>query len=210
MKLKIVLLLLLATQCAKCFCQVDSLKEVIPNSDFGIFTGAWTPTGNASVLGTHPFIGLKIGAIKKKFEFGVLEEFRFLRSSNDYQVVYDNNLVITHQFFSALISGYLNYTLKQKLRYELLAIGGVGYDALNPITKDPPKYPHTLTIGRFNKNLGLGWRYHPGKRNLSPYVGIECVYNFVDYSNNNGTPLDGNTISIRLVYGSIKEVHFVF
>jgi len=202
-------LLLLLTYSSVCFSQEEDSSdekaemEIFTMADVSCFSGIWLPTGNAKLLGPHPIVGVKVGAVKKRFDFGALIEFRFIRSANTYQINYNNNTVSTHNFLGGLLSVYLNYDIAKLSNSEIYVIGGFGWDGFDAIEKDPPTYPKSITINSFNYNLGIGGRFHFSKKSKSPYIGTELIYNFIDYENPKGTSIDGNTITIRLMYGSI-------
>src|SRR5689334_16001898 len=56
---------------------------------FGFFLGAWFPTGDLTVLGPHPELGLQWGFRHLQHEFDISLDLRFLKSSNEYAVYRD-------------------------------------------------------------------------------------------------------------------------
>jgi hypothetical protein len=90
--------------------------------------------------------------------------------------------------------------------HELDILGGCGWDGFDALeigkTNDPNRV--TKSINALNLNLGVGYRKY--LKNKS-YVGIEMRYNVIDYQNRSGTDLTGNTVTVRLKFGTSRNLY---
>lgn len=178
-----------------------------PEGHFSIYTGAWIPTGNISIVGNHPIIGFQGGMKNKKgIMFDVAMEFKFGKSPNTYIVEKNDSLFSTTHFFGSFFGAELGYELINYKSHELDILGGLGWDGFDALeigkTNDPNRI--TKSINALNLNLGFGYRKY--LKNKS-YIGIETRYNFINYQNNNGTDLSGNTLTLRLKYGISRNLN---
>jgi hypothetical protein len=108
-------------------------------------------------------------------------------------------------------SSFVGVYLGIDLGYRLITINKSGIDLLGGIAWD---YIETLDnyndrmyndglskrLNSLNLNIGIGYKFTLNKRRKD-FLGLDVKYNFVDYNNQGGSDLSGNTISIQLLYG---------
>jgi hypothetical protein len=179
----------------------------IPEGHFSVYSGVWIPNGNLSIIGNHPIIGFQGGVKNKKgIMIDATLEFRFGNSPNTYFVKKNDSLYSTTHFFGGFIGVELGYELMRYKLHELDILGGCGWDGFDALeigkTNDPNRV--TKSINALNLNLGVGYRKY--LKNKS-YVGIEMRYNVIDYQNRSGTDLTGNTVTVRLKFGTSRNLY---
>ncbi len=177
-----------------------------PDGHFSVYSGVWIPNGKLDILGLHPILGFQGGAKYKKLLVDAIMEFKFVKSPNTYFVQKDDSIYSTTHFFGGFIGLDLGYELIKHKSHEINILGAIGWDGFDAInigtTNDPNRV--TKTINSLNLNPGIGYRKYFKNRS---YIGIEARYNFVNYKNNNGTDLSGNSITIRLKYGLSRNLY---
>ncbi len=180
------------------------LKEIKRNKNqtsinVAIPMGAWIPLGNLKTVGSHPYLGMRIGMKYRKLFAGVEFGFKFIKSPNTYQVYENDSLYDTDHFFGANLGLELGYELFFIKNNHFDLIGGVAFDGFTALKVDYPGTDDDLTksINSLNLNIGVGYKYFLNPYN---YIGVEWKYNFVDYNNPKGTNLSGNAITINLIY----------
>lgn len=166
----------------------------------GVFAGVWTPEGHIAALGNHPVLGLQVGSIwKKKVTADVSVSFRFINAPKEYKVNYFGALYDTKHHTAVNFGLDLGYIFAGFGKSRVLALGGLGYDAITVVQSSSEDANDGMYLSSFNMNGGLGYRYYLSKRS---YVGLMGKYNLLFYNNRNGTDLSGNAYTITLVYGS--------
>jgi opacity protein-like surface antigen len=180
-------------------------EEAIRKALYGniaLISGLWIPQGNLSTLGAHPSLGFLFGLQKNRWLFDITLLFRFIKSKNTYQVMFEDQLYDTDHFFGGYVGLDVNYQLSTFSSHRVYALSGIAYDGFDAL-EDKDDDDFTKSIGSLNLNLGLGIKW---MINDHLYIGTEWRYNFVDYNNRGGTDLSGNTQSIRLVFGSLSKI----
>lgn len=170
--------------------------------DAALITGAWIPFGNARLLGAHPSLGFLFGFGKRKMIYDFTIEFKFGRAKNYYDVFHNGMTISTNHFFGGYLGFETGYELTHHSRSKLYALGGLAFDGFDAIKSDPDQDIKGKSINSLNLNAGLGWRFF-GRDGT--YTGLEVRHNFVQYTNRQGTPLNGNTVSVRLLFGLLKN-----
>ena len=170
--------------------------------DVYVYTGMWIPYGNDRLLGNHPVIGFGSGG-GNKFVFSFTLEFRFADAANSYIVQNKGQNVSTNHFFGGYVGLDLGYNFVSTQRTKFFIVGGTGLDGFDAVDNTSSKSHDGKSINAFNMNAGLGWRVFTPFGN---YIGLEARNNFVNYRNPGGTPLDGNTVTIRLMYGFMNNL----
>ncbi len=169
-----------------------------------ILTGAWVPLDNLQIVGSHPYLGMRMGIKYRRLFADVSLGFMFIKSPNIYRVYKNDSLWNTDHFFGGYFGLDLGSGLLSIKSHHLDLIGGVAYDGFDALKVDYPGTDDDLskTINSLNLNIGLGYKYY-----LSPYhyLGIDGKYNFVDFNNPEGTDLTGNVVSINLIYGGFGK-----
>ena len=171
-----------------------------PQAHIAYLAGAWIPEGNLALVGTHPFVGFRIGFKHRQLTTDVCLGFKFGKSPNQYKVFYKDSLWNTNHFFGGYIGLDAGYELIKTEKHGLAIIGGIaynGFDALKDGNNDCEE-DISKSINSLNLNLGIGYKYYPTHWN---YFGVEAKYNYLNYQNPGGSDLSGNAITINLIYG---------
>ncbi len=186
------------------YMQVAQKSLSKPDYHVGLFAGTWIPTGNASLLGVHPEIGMQVGIKYLKMTYNFTLAFKFLKSANDYAIYMDGNIDTTNYF----LGGYLGLDIERELfktnKNEFDLLFGIGYDGFESVKTIENNSEASLThpINSINTNFGLGFR-HFYKKNR--YWGLKAKYNILNYNNSGGTNLMGNCITISLCLGNFSN-----
>ena len=170
----------------------------------GIMVGAWMPTGNLKLLGTHPSVGLILGGRNKKNEYDLIWAYRFLSPSmHDYQFLRNDTLYNSSHYDGGYIGfDYTRYII-HKTRYELGFTTAIGYDYFEVVdgmsgsNSGPDLNP--INIGSFDFSNGIRLKYFLGPRS---YIGLAAKYHLINYNNDGGTDMGGNAFTIDLIFGS--------
>lgn len=183
------------------FHRVDKCQSG-PEINFNIFTGAWIPMGNASLLGVKPLIGLQGGIKLNKTTYNLTLAFKFTNSPNSYAIFKDGVSDTTNYFFGGYIGADIEREIYKGKKNEFNLLAGIGYDGFQSLkidnTNTDPNAGHS--IGSLNTNFGIGYR-HFYKRNS--YVGLQAKYNILNYNNKGGTNLVGDCFTITIALGGL-------
>jgi hypothetical protein len=176
----------------KCFSGMET--------NFNFFTGAWIPTGNASMLGVHPLIGIQGGVKMNKTTFNLTLAFKFINSPNKYVILKDGVNDTTSHFFGGYIGADIEREIYKGRKNEFNLLAGFGYDGFESIkpenTNNDSYSGHS--ISSLNTNFGIGYRYFYNKHS---YIGLQAKYNIVNYNNKGGTNLMGDCFTITISVG---------
>jgi hypothetical protein len=164
---------------------------------FGLNIGAWIPTGDLSVLGTHPNIGIIWGIRHKVHEFNVVLDFRFLKSKDPYEVSRGGTLYSLDNYFGGYLGLDYIFYLGVGKGYDFGILAGLGYDGFT-LNKDIVPAP-PYEIGSFNFNTGFRFNWYTKGRT---YFSFQPKYNIINYANKGGTSFDGNAITLQLFVGT--------
>jgi hypothetical protein len=164
--------------------------------------GNWIPTGAATLLGNHPYIGLEFGGRDEKNRLIFAMSFKFGKSTNTYQIKRNNQLYDTDHFFG----GYLGLEYARKivgnnthLLEAILGAGVDGFDVYNPYNEDNEQMKPT-SIFSYNFNGGIQYSFFYNKSKTA-FLGLQAKYNVTNYRNKGGTDVTGNPITLGLVWG---------
>lgn len=176
-----------------------------PEGHYAVYSGLWIPHGNMDLLGVHPIFGMKGGVKFKRLLLDLALEFKFGRAANSYLVQKSDSIYTTDYFFGGYVGLETGYELFQFDAHEIDILAGVGFEGIDVLSigKSTDDDYISKSINTANLNLGLGYRFY--LRNKS-YLGFEARYNFVDYDNEDGTDLSGNTVLLRLKYGISRRI----
>jgi len=164
--------------------------------------GAWLPQGNATALGVHPSAGIVLGKRSKLNQVDFTFNMRFLRTPADYTVMRSGELYKRHTFTGGYAGVDYTHYLLHTANFETGITAGVGYDAFDIANQDRGKnysdYLRPFEIGCLNINTGVRFNYFFNPVN---YIGLEAKYNYLNYHNSGGTPVDGNAVSLSVILG---------
>jgi hypothetical protein len=166
---------------------------------YAFYTGMWIPTGRDRVLGSHPLLGINFGQWINRFMWDFNLEFQLGGTSTAYNVIYNGVPTTSNHYggnYIGLNFGYSLVSVKKSVVYLTGGIGGTGFVAVKGDNDHD-----ALSINSFTTNCGLGLHHFSKKGNL---FGAMLLYNFVDYQNPGGTPMDGNAVTLRLIYGGFE------
>jgi len=171
--------------------------------NFNLFTGIWIPTGNASLLGNHPLIGLQGGIKSNKMTYNLTLAFKFVNSANDYVILKDGYTDTTNYFFGGYIGLDTERELYKGKKNEIDLLAGIGYDGFQSINTNNNSDPNAgHSINSLNTNFGLGYRYFYKK---NKYIGLQAKYNIVNYNNKGGTNLMGDCFTVTISIGGLNQ-----
>lgn len=179
------------------------------SAEYTIISGIWSPTGNASLLGVHPSIGLQFGGRFDRHQIDLTMQVRFLKSANTYTVKRNNALYDLDHYFGGYIGLDYNYYFLNKTRTDLGIVAGIGYDGFdiaNSGDNNQNDYLKPLTISSLNINTGLRFNYV-----FSPafYLGLQGRYNFINYGTKGGSNLNGDAFSLDLILGFTSRPQYM-
>lgn len=171
--------------------------------------GVWIPTGAATLLGNHPYLGLELGAFDDKNRINLALSFKFGKSPNTYQIKRHDQLYDTDDFFG----GYIGLDYGRKIAgnnthsLELTAGAGLdGFDVYHTSDEDERERMKPLSILSYNFNGGAQYSLFYNK-SKSDFLGLQVKYNVTNYRNKGGTNLKGNPITIGLIWGMASPRH---
>lgn len=178
----------------------DETERSSQQGVISLLAGAWIPTNNLTLLGSHPALGLQFGTRNKLNELDLTVQFRFINSANQYTIMRQNTLYPSTHFFGGYAGlDYIRYLL-HGTDVELGWLAGAGYDGFDVATSEngDKDYLKPLSIGSFNLNTGLRFNYFLKSR---ASVGLIMRYNMVNYKNTGGTSFKGDSFSFDIVVG---------
>jgi hypothetical protein len=169
----------------------------------GVMAGIWLPTGNLQTLGTHPSAGVFWGGRYKKNEYDMVISFRFLHPTpRGYTFVRDDTSYTTHYYDGGYVGVDYTRYIFHRGRLELGLTSAAGYDFFDVIDgfKDDNSIAHLepFNEGSFDFSNGLRVKYFSHR---GTFIGLAAKYHLINYSNNGGTDLSGNAITIDLIWG---------
>lgn len=164
----------------------------------GVLLGAWIPDGNIEALGSHPLIGLQIGNNWEKFSVNLELGLRFLDAPKDIEV-YKDGYVYDSRYHSAIYLGAgAGFKYFEYKKHELDMLGGLGYDHITILESTSAEANDGKSLSSLCINAGLAYKFNISKKQ---YLSLSGRYNMLFYKNRGGTNLNGNAITIGLIYG---------
>ncbi len=164
--------------------------------------GTWIPSGNNTVLGTHPTLGIQAGIRGTNDEVDFTLNFKFGKTPRYYAVLRSDSLYSFNHFFGGYIGLDYAHYFYHSTSFEAGLMGGAGYDGFDINDEDNSDhhldYLKPLGIGSLNLNAGFRMNYF-----FSPrlFLGVITRYNYLNYKNKGGTDMSGNTFSIDIAIG---------
>ncbi len=163
--------------------------------------GTWIPSGNLSILGTHPQFGLQFGGRGKNNELDLTLQVRVGRSSHYYTVLRSDSVYSRNNFTGGYVGLDFAHYFYTSTNFEAGLLVGAGYDGfdISGDTNDHNEdYLKPWGIGSFNFNTGFRMNYFFNPR---LFIGIVAKHNYISYHNHGGTDMSGNAFSIDLLIG---------
>ncbi len=172
------------------------------------FSGIWIPDGNATKLGLHPVIGVKFGAVLKRWSHDLVGNVKFGNTTNPYSVFKNDSLFTTNHFTGGYIGYQCGFSFIRREKVNLSFNLGTGYDGfstaekLNTDNEEEDNSSTTVGVNSYNLNSGLSFRYN---WNAFGYLGMDVLYNVVHYNTRGGSNLSGNVLELRLTLGGLHN-----
>lgn len=179
------------------------LTETLRMPDFhlAIYAGAMVPFGKLEVFGTRPTFGFLLGwkKLRNNYDFGF--GLGIGASNSPYTIDYENQLIETTKWTQYELSFSYNYDFLQSSKADVMLLTGIGAEGISVLSEDNDYGNDAYSMGSLNLNLGIGLEFHQHWG----YYGLQTRYNWVDYKNGNGTALNGNYLSVRLLAGFLSN-----
>lgn len=165
-------------------------------------TGVWVPTGENAVLGAHPQFGAYLGTKRGNFEAGLAVLLRLANAPRTYRIEYEGNTYDTKRFLGLYVGVDVGYEILYWRKNGFLLLAGAGYDwFLSEYFEEDEQYK---SVGSFLLNGGVGYRrYFAESSGGASYIEVHARYNLLEYKNEGGTDLSGDTVAVCLSFGRI-------
>jgi hypothetical protein len=166
--------------------------------EYAITSGTWIPTGWNQALGVHPLLGFAGGVWHNRMLYELNMEFRFVETPRDYTVIYQGAPLSQKKYFGGYLGMHVGYGFICQPMTTVYGLVGIGYDGFDAVEGDDTHDP--LSINSVNFNVGSGIRHF---NKDGGFIGIEATYDVINYNNPGGTLLNGNAVTVRLVWGGV-------
>lgn len=167
---------------------------------WAVFVSYYQPFGKLDVFGQHAGIGGMFGVNQLHHTLDFVMDIRFGRSANEYQFVYNGNLLKDNKWTSAYLGLEYTYDFYTSKKFKFGISPGVAYNGITAVPADDDDEDPKILPG-LDVNGGLSFKYTFGKR--GGYAGLQTRYHWVDHHNPGGTELTGSYLSVRLIFGSL-------
>ena len=166
-------------------------------------TGLVRYTGNISLFGDRPKFGLIVGGKKIRHNYDFIWSFRAGPSRRPYTFQYQDSLITHSKWTGMYLGAEYTFDVIDTRWVDIGLSAGFGYDRITAMTSENDLGEDPKFLNSFNKNTGISIKYRVKDDGL--YFGLQFRYNWVDYRNPNGTPLDGEYFNVRFLVGSIAS-----
>jgi len=191
------------------FEQFEKDRNSLTGFHAALVTGAWVPTGNLSVLGVHPILGVLGGRRWDKLTIDIEGTIKFANAPKKYIVQVDNTLYPTNYFLGIYMGMDASYQLFRNPKKELSITGGIAYESFEALPGNNNQNNNnnaiTKTIISPNGNIGIEYKLFTGKMQTSTeldyYLSLQVRYHLLQFVNNGGTNLNGNAWTLGLIFG---------
>ncbi len=176
----------------------EKLKEnlSLPEFNLGLSAGIWVPTGDLSIIGYHPSIGINLGAKTQNTYWDAIFEFRYGNAHQDVEITVRDSLVTTRNYQGGYLGLEISHIIKRFASETLEIFAGGGYDIIDIVEDELD--PQRQTFGSMALHVGIGYRLHFSNRS---WLSIKPGYYFLNHKHATGSSLDGNALSLRLIFG---------
>lgn len=173
----------------------------IPEFHAALFAGYYHPFGNLEVFGPHPSIGAIFGARQLRHNYDLVFDVRFGRSKENYEFYYQGDLIQDDKWTSVYFGFEYTYDFIATKKFRMGLSPGIAYNGITAANDNDDDDDDSKILPSLDVNGGLALKYTFGKN--GGYAGVQARYHWVDHRNPGGTELDGNYLSLRLIFGSI-------
>jgi hypothetical protein len=163
--------------------------------------GVYVPYGNISLFGTRPTVGLVMGGKHLRHNIDLIMDIRVGPSEEDYTFVYQGDVITDDTWTGIYFGAEYTFDFINTKTFDVGISPGIGYESITALSTDEDSDDDGKFLESFNYNVGLVVKYKYGKRGA--YVGLQVRYNWADYENFGGTPLNGEYLNVRLTLGKI-------
>ena len=189
--------------------RINEIKRKLRSSrgHWEFHTGVLFPQGNSKLLGEKLEIGGSLGFRADSWGMDISGAIRALKSKNDYFVEVFDTLAETDHFLGGMLGLDITREVFHTDRFEFEGVAGIAYDGFTALTTDDVDKGKSLNS--FNFNFGINSRLFYNKTR-DKYLGLKFRYNIVNYKNEGGTDLSGNSIAICLTYGFLGNKPVIY
>jgi hypothetical protein len=173
----------------------------MPEFHAALFAGYYHPFGKLDVFGPHPSVGAIFGARQLRHNYDLVLDVRFGRSQENYEFVYQGDLMEDDRWTSFYFGFEYTYDFIATKKFRMGLSPGIAYNGITAVNEDDTDDDDAKILPSLDVNGGLALKYTFGKN--GGYAGLQARYHWVDHRNPGGTELDGNYLSLRLIFGSI-------
>lgn len=173
----------------------------MPEFHGALFLGYYHPFGKLDVFGPHPSVGGLFGTRQLRHTYDLVLEIRFGRSKEDYEFIYKDDLLQDDKWTSVYLGFEYTYDFISSKKFRFGISPGLAYNGITAVTADDNNDQEAKILRGLDVNGGLALKYSVGKN--GGYAGLQARYHWVDHRNQGGTELNGNYLSVRLIFGSI-------
>jgi hypothetical protein len=162
----------------------------------GVSTGIWIPSGELTLVGVHPAIGVLVGAKTRNTYWDAIFEFRFGNTRYPFEITIQDSILQTQNYQGGYLGLEASRIIKRFESSTLEIIAGLGYDIID-IVEDSNE-PERQTFRSPAANAGLGYRFFFPNRT---WLSFKTGYYWLDHSHDAGSPLSGNAFMLKVSYG---------
>lgn len=155
--------------------------------------------GELAIFGTRPGVAITAGGKQLRHNIDAVIDLRFGPSDEEYSFLYQDELLTDDKWSSVYIGAEYTYDILRSNKFDIGLSSGIGYESITAVEGDDDEDIDGKFLESLNTNLGMVFKYKYGRN--GGYVGLNLRYNWVDYSNRGGTPLQGNYLNLRLTFG---------
>ncbi|MEZ5360502.1 MAG: hypothetical protein R3F48_16940 [Candidatus Zixiibacteriota bacterium] len=175
--------------------EIHRILDEREEANFAFYTGLWSPMKNNS-LGNHPVLGIVMGGNSQGFAFNISSEVRLLNAKDDFIIARGNVNDTTNQLVGYFVGADIGKDIYRDLRRELLVRVGFGFDGFEYTNRLDEKFK----VHAVNANVGLTYKMFLHEYSLS-YIGVEAVYNVMNYERHGNQNFGNDAVSLRLLVG---------
>lgn len=177
--------------------------ERLGQGHIAFVTGLVRYAGNASVFGDRVNLGIVAGGKKVRHNYDIVWSFRVGPSRRAYTFQYQDSLINHRKWTGMYLGGEYTFDVIDTRLIDIGLSAGLGYDRITALTAENDLGEDPKFLNSFNRNVGVGIKYRVHDDGL--YYGVQFRYNWVDYRNPGGSPLDGEYFNVRFLVGSISN-----
>ena len=165
-------------------------------------SGTWIPMDKAQLFGNKFEFGVQFGARFGKVGGDVSFLVRGFGSKNSYSFRYANSIRESRHFVGAYFGFDPTYEVFWSRSIIIEIFGGIGHDWIEVLGDSKKKEYENLQSLNLNTGFTLYFFYNKYK---TKYFGIQPRFNRVHYYTHGGSNLEGNSVSLNVVWGYLAD-----